>query len=108
MPNYFFQNFLLDELCYNPMSHSLVPKHEIVTPAEFDRITKDDPINHSLLPLILVKHLHHSSTLLKIDGDPPCKYLGAQNGDIIRVTRRNFFEDSPVKESFAYRRVKEI
>jgi len=107
MPKYHFQNFRFDELDCNPMEHFLSAKHEIVPKDVLTQINPRDPIQVSKLPLIIVKDLHYTG-FRKIDGDPVAKFLGAQEGDIIRVTRRNFFEDTPVKTSIAYRLVKAI
>lgn len=62
---------------FDVMSHQLVPKHEIITEKEAEKVFKEFKITKENLPKILIT-------------DPCVKRIGAKPGDIIRITR-----DSP-------------
>ncbi len=54
--------------------HELVPKHEITSPEEVEKIKKQFGIELSQLPRMLSK-------------DPAVKAIGANPGDVIKITR---------------------
>ncbi len=66
--------------------HEMVPKHEVLSEKDADKILEQLNVSRDQLPGILLN-------------DPALKGLNAKNGDIIRVTRNN-----PVTgTSYAYR-----
>ncbi len=61
---------------FNIMEHFLVPKHEVMTEKEKEKILKDFNITEKQLPQIL-------------RSDPAVKEIGAKTGDLIRITRNS-------------------
>lgn len=59
-----------------PSEHVLVPKHELVGEDERNRILESYGIRPEQLPYIL-------------SSDPAAKEIGAQPGDVIRITRKS-------------------
>ncbi len=57
-------------------SHELVPKHEILTPDETRALLEKYKITTKQLPKIL-------------DTDPVIEEIGAQAGDVLRITRKS-------------------
>ena len=88
----FIQFFLDDELMYNPLKHSLVPIHRIISKKEKDELTENDTINVDKLPQISVF-------------DPICKRMGARVEDVIEILRRLVIKDTLVDEEISYRYV---
>lgn len=70
------QIFMLRELQYNITKHYLVPKHELIkNPDDVKKVLEDFSLHSiSQLPLIL-------------QTDPMAKWLYAQPGDVIKITR---------------------
>ncbi|RLG59325.1 MAG: DNA-directed RNA polymerase subunit H [Candidatus Hydrothermarchaeota archaeon] len=66
--------------------HVLVPKHEVLTEEEAEKVLKKYNITKSQLPKILIS-------------DPMVKKIGAKVGDIIKITR----ESPTAGESIFYR-----
>jgi DNA-directed RNA polymerase subunit H len=58
------------------IEHELVPKHEILSPAEREKLLNTLKIKPQQLPKIL-------------DKDPVAMKLGARPGDIIKITRKS-------------------
>ncbi|RLG58193.1 MAG: DNA-directed RNA polymerase subunit H [Candidatus Hydrothermarchaeota archaeon] len=56
--------------------HVLVPKHEVLTEEEAEKVLKKYNITKSQLPKILIS-------------DPMVKKIGAKVGDIIKITRKS-------------------
>lgn len=72
----FIEVFSLEELQFNVTKHHLVPKHERITsPAEIQSVLQKYGVRKNQLPIILAKT------------DPVCRYLGAEPGDLIKITR---------------------
>ncbi|MBO3762834.1 MAG: DNA-directed RNA polymerase subunit H [Thermoproteota archaeon] len=67
---------LKDNLGFNPLSHELSPKYEILSEEERISLLKTYRIKPSNLPKIL-------------DSDPAVKALGAKPGDIIKIIRKS-------------------
>jgi len=61
---------------FDVMSHQLVPKHEIITEKEAEKVFKEFKITKENLPKILIT-------------DPCVKRIGAKPGDIIKITRES-------------------
>ncbi|MFQ6051527.1 MAG: DNA-directed RNA polymerase subunit H [Candidatus Hydrothermarchaeota archaeon] len=68
--------------------HELVPKHEIATPEEVEKIKRKYGIELSQLPKISSK-------------DPAVKAIGANPGDVVKITRKS----PTAKEISVYRLV---
>ena len=72
----------------NILEHELVPKHEVLSPEEAEKILKQLSVQPTQLPWISVD-------------DPVVKAIGAKPGDIVRIIRK-----SPTAgETIAYRYV---
>jgi DNA-directed RNA polymerase subunit H len=75
----------------NIMGHFLVPKHEILSEKETEKVFKDFNITSDQLPKILIT-------------DPCVKLIGAKVGDILKIER-----NSPTAGiSIIYRRVVDV
>ena len=71
------QLFYTKELMYNPLRHSLVPKHEKLSEEEAKAVMESYMIKHrSQLPIIS-------------RNDVIARWLGLRHGDIVRITRHN-------------------
>lgn len=92
LPMYFIQHFKYEELLNNPTTHYLVPKHEIISEDDMKSILKESRLTATQTPLILTT-------------DKQAKYLGAQAGQMIRITRKFFPYPSFVDEVVFYRLV---
>lgn len=70
------QLFMLDELQYNITKHHLVPKHELIkNPDDIKKLMEELSLHSiSQLPLIL-------------QTDPMARWLNAQPGDVLKITR---------------------
>ncbi|MEM3030918.1 MAG: DNA-directed RNA polymerase subunit H [Candidatus Micrarchaeia archaeon] len=71
------------------LDHSLVPKHEILTKSEEERLLAEFSVPKSALPKISAD-------------DPVAKAIGAKEGDVLRITRvdetgKNFYYRVVVK-----------
>lgn len=73
--NYWIQVFKQIELVIDPTEHWLVPKHEILSLEEVKTIF---PANFNMDDLPVIKQ-----------SDPISKYLGAKQGDVLRIYRFN-------------------
>jgi len=71
------QIFTTKELMYNPLKHTLVPKHEKLSEEEAK----------SLLEQYMVKHRSHLPIISR--NDMIARWLGLKHGDIVRITRHN-------------------
>ena len=63
-------------MAFNILNHSAVPKHEILSDDEIEEIFADVDYDISQLPKIRVD-------------DPVSKAIGAEEGDIIKITRQS-------------------
>lgn len=61
---------------FNVTLHELVPKHEILTPDEIRALLEKYKITTKQLPRI-------------IDTDPVIESIGAQVGDVLKITRKS-------------------
>ena len=86
----FIQYFTDDELLYNPLDHVFVPKHRIMSDTEVRELIEVDRI--------MLKQLPKISSF-----DPVCKRLGADEGDVIEITRTNLINETLIDEELAYR-----
>ncbi|NYZ76551.1 DNA-directed RNA polymerase subunit H [Candidatus Micrarchaeota archaeon] len=68
-------------------SHFLVPKHEILAKSKHEEILTSLGVDAQKLPKIKLQ-------------DPQVKFLGAKDGDIVKITRKD-----PTKENIYYRLV---
>ncbi len=68
-------------------SHFLVPKHEILAKSKHEEIISSLGVDVQKLPKIKLQ-------------DPQVRLLGAKEGDIIKITRKD-----PTKENLYYRLV---
>jgi len=66
-------------------SHFLVPKHEILAKSKHQEVLSSIGVDEQKLPEIKLN-------------DPQLKLLGAKEGDIIKITRKD-----PTKENVYYR-----
>uniref|UniRef100_A0A7S1ESI1 DNA-directed RNA polymerases I, II, and III subunit RPABC1 n=1 Tax=Timspurckia oligopyrenoides TaxID=708627 RepID=A0A7S1ESI1_9RHOD len=66
--------FLQNELLVNITEHVLVPKHELLSPAEKRALLKMYKLKESQLPRIQMK-------------DPVARYYGLTPGQVVRITR---------------------
>ena len=73
---YEFQLFNENELSFNILKHSMVPKHEILTKEEKQDFLKEYKINLKNIPRIF-------------DTDPVIKFIYAKKGDIIKISRKS-------------------
>ena len=75
----------------NIMGHFLVPKHEVLSEKETEKVFKEFDITPDQLPKILIT-------------DPCVKHIGAKVGEIIKIER-----NSPTAGiSIVYRRVVDV
>jgi DNA-directed RNA polymerase subunit H (RpoH/RPB5) len=71
------QLFYMKELMYNPLKHSLVPKHEKMTEEEVKKLMESYMVkSKSQLPVIS-------------RNDVIARWLGLRHGDVVRITRYN-------------------
>lgn len=66
--------FLEAELVVNITEHTLVPKHQVLTPEEKSKLLERYKVNLTQLPRITFK-------------DPVARYLGLMRGQIVRIIR---------------------
>ncbi|AHH01598.1 RNA polymerase II RPB5 subunit [Pithovirus sibericum] len=93
-PIYFIQHFLYSELTWNKTAHSLADPHYLFTDEEADQFLRENPqIGRNQMPNIL-------------ETDPQAKYLGARDGQIVRIIRDTTFYSAQVSRSISYRLVK--
>lgn len=104
-PSVIFQFFTYIEMGYNPTKHSYVPRHELIyDKSEINRITYD--IKENLTVKRNDKIYTRLSKMPIISSfDPISRYLGARQGDIIKIYRENIGFDSMVSEYIIYRYV---
>ena len=77
LTNGFIHMFLMKELMYNPMKHTLVPKHEKLTEQDATQLIEQLQLkSKNQLPMILKQ-------------DVIARWLGLVPGDIVRITRYN-------------------
>ena len=120
-PGTIYQTYLFDELLFNPTKHVLVPKHHLLTNAEENRLYKDfnktltDPRpvyiatkshRDNVMPVLRIKNIH-GGDMTKNDeiGDPIAKWYLAKPSNVFKITRKNFFADTTVDVSIAYKYV---
>jgi DNA-directed RNA polymerase I, II, and III subunit RPABC1 len=84
------QVFMLEELAFNVIEHSLVPKHEVLSPEEGRDLLKKMNAALSGLPIILTS-------------DPVVKHYNWPPGRIVKITRREYFLSVLVPETYYYR-----
>jgi len=72
--NKIIEFFYESELIFNKIEHSLVPKHEQLSPEEKDMVLKEYKIKEVQLPKILID-------------DPISKYYGLLLNDVVKITR---------------------
>jgi len=65
-----------EEPALNVSSHLLVPKHELVSPKEAEKLLKTFNARREQLPYMLGR-------------DPVALEIGAKPGDLVRITRRS-------------------
>lgn len=75
---------------FDILKHELVPKHEIISEEEKEKLLKSYNITPDQLPKIL-------------NTDPVCIAIGAKPGQIVKITRKSY----TAKEAIAYRVVVE-
>ena len=63
------------EFQFDILNHSLVPKHEILSPEKLKELIEDYNITKAQLPKISLK-------------DPVVKSLNAKLGDVLKITRK--------------------
>jgi DNA-directed RNA polymerase subunit H (RpoH/RPB5) len=90
IPGIFIQYFTDEELLYNPLEHSYVPKHRIMSDTEIKELVEEDKISLKLLPKISFF-------------DPVCKRIGADEGDVIEILRTTMIKETLLDEELAYR-----
>ena len=73
---------------FNPLEHKLVPKHEILSEEDINKILAEYNIEKEQLPKLRVS-------------DPAAVYIKAKVGDVIRVTR----DSKTSGKAFFYRMV---
>ncbi|RJS68128.1 DNA-directed RNA polymerase subunit H [Candidatus Bathyarchaeota archaeon] len=61
---------------FNIFKHTLVPKHEILTPEEKEELLKKYRVKPYQIPIIKAS-------------DPVVRVIGAKPGDILRITRKS-------------------
>ncbi len=95
LPSYRFEYFTYEQLAYNPLEHSFVPPHRILSEEERKTLTKNNPtLNINELPTISYE-------------DPVVRFIGAIPGNVIEIIRTNP-DDSLVRKSIAYRLVTDL
>jgi DNA-directed RNA polymerase subunit H len=80
-----------DEITFNVFTHSLVPKHIILSKIESEELLRKYKIKPFQLPKIM-------------ETDPAVMMLGAKNGDILKIIRKS----STAGEVEHYRYVVEV
>ena len=75
----------------NIMGHFLVPRHEVISQNEAEKVFKEYDITSDQLPKILIN-------------DPCVKLIGAKVGDIIKIER----DSQTAGISVVYRRVVDV
>lgn len=78
----------MSERKYSLLNHELIPKHEIMSEEELKLVLKSYNIGKEQLPKIKVE-------------DPVIKEIGAQVGEVVRITRNS----QTAGEAFYYRLV---
>ncbi|MDK2834642.1 MAG: DNA-directed polymerase subunit [Methanolobus sp.] len=78
----------MSERKYSLLNHELIPKHEIMSEEELKLVLKSYNIEKEQLPKIKVE-------------DPVIKEIGAQVGEVVRITRNS----QTAGEAFYYRLV---
>lgn len=106
IPSYQVQHFMLSALSSNPLKSFLSPKYKVISREEFSKLTNGE-IDPLRLPLMIVVDLKYGGARV-IVGDPAGKFLGLTDGSIVMVTRVNWWEETCVKESIAFRLVKSV
>lgn len=71
-----FQVFYMKELMYNPLKHTLVPKHKKITEAEAKKVMEKYLAKKSQFPIIYKT-------------DVVARWLGLRHGDTVEITRYN-------------------
>jgi DNA-directed RNA polymerase subunit H (RpoH/RPB5) len=69
--------FYARELMYNPLRHTLVPKHE--------KLTADE--GKAIMEMYKIRHFKNMPLISK--EDVVARWLGLRSGDIVRITRTN-------------------
>jgi DNA-directed RNA polymerase subunit H len=72
------------------LGHELVPRHEVLSKEEVEKVLKEYKVREFQLPRMLTS-------------DPVAKVIGAKKGDIVRITR----ESPTAGKAIAYRYVVE-
>lgn len=80
-----------DQLLIDPTKHQFCPKHEILSKEEVEKLTKEIYLFN--LPVLLLN-------------DKMSKWIGARVGDVVKITRNNFWAETTVNTSMYYRQVK--
>uniref|UniRef100_A0A1I8FG97 DNA-directed RNA polymerases I, II, and III subunit RPABC1 n=1 Tax=Macrostomum lignano TaxID=282301 RepID=A0A1I8FG97_9PLAT len=73
-PKYTLEHFFESELMINITEHELVPRHELLTPAEKKELLDRYRFKESQLPKIQL-------------GDPVARYLGLKKGEVVKIIR---------------------
>jgi DNA-directed RNA polymerase I, II, and III subunit RPABC1 len=89
---YEYSIFNLDNLTVNPTKHFLVPRHELLSKEEKERVLKELNLTIDKIPRILKE-------------DPIAEYYGAKVGDLFRIYRTEMFYPEIVEEQIIYRSV---
>jgi DNA-directed RNA polymerase subunit H (RpoH/RPB5) len=69
--------FYAKELMYNPLKHTLVPKHEKMKIEE----------SKAIMEMYMIRHHKHMPLISK--DDVMARWLGLRTGDIVKITRNN-------------------
>lgn len=124
LPSVTSQFFLYVELGYNPTKHSYVPRHELISDInEIKKVITDYQVQLTVLidntakgrgrgrgrgadvPRSTQRQTRISRMPIISSYDPIAKYLGAKQGDVIKVYRENISFDSMVSSYVIYRYV---
>lgn len=92
IPSRRMENFLYEEMTYNPTEHYLVPKHTLLTDEEAKNFLQRNKLNLKDLPKISYE-------------DPITRYYGAVPGQIFKIDRENLSIDTLINSYSEFRQV---
>jgi len=70
----YIESFILNQLVINITKHIMMPKFEVISEEEIDKLLNEYSITKNQLPKIL-------------SSDPISRYFGVKSGDIFKITR---------------------